>query len=198
MRNGSPITTGVLGLTLAVAVAASLTACAWFAGSPRRETPAVASTSPDPAPSLVLGCGTGFGASAADSGLSDAHPIWSLGWQGVSDGMTPYVITGPDGREWNSVKAPISVAASAGGSVRVVSPASARLVVATAQVWAQAAEVSPLTYIATAADLPACDAVDAYPSLILAPALACVTIRVAPASRSPYEVHVPVGSSDCP
>jgi hypothetical protein len=183
-----------VGAVLAMSTCA-LSGCAPSTWEPQR-TPSATTSSWRPA-TLPITCGSGFGAASADSGTTADRPIWSLGWSGIDEGTAPYEITDPGGRTWQSVKAPISVAAGASGTVRVTSPTTARVVVSTAEAWQNAAEVSPLTYVTSEALLPACDAVDAYPSLVLVPEPACVTLTVVPSGRQPYDVAVPVGVN-CP
>jgi len=184
----------VVGAVLVIS-ACSLSGCA--APAPDLERSQAPTTSPWRPTTLPITCGSGFGASSADSGTDADRPIWSLGWSGIDEGTAPYEITDPAGRTWESVKAPVSVSEGASGVLRVTSPVSARVVVATAEVWQNADAISPLTYMVTQVQLPACDEADAYPSLVLVPETACVTLTVAPSGGEPYDVAVPVGAA-CP
>lgn len=177
-----------------------LTACSPNTPAPLPSPSEAALTFPSPAEtSLTLACGAGFGPPGDANGITSEHSIWSLAWAGKpasrNDMKLPLY-----GSEWSTLKAPITVAALSGGSVKIVHPtSSARLLFVDASTWANlthsSKELTPLS--STAVSFPTCDQPDTYPGMLLVRQPTCVTLQVAPRDVAAYEVVVPVLREPC-
>ena len=163
---------------------------------------ALIACAPDGATSTLMptpiGCGSGFGPPTSDTGTSKERPIWSLSWEDAPTDPNAGRVEAADGSRWLADKAPITVAAGGGGTIRVSSRESARIVVATADGWESgSSENEILSTMTEQVEFPGCDVADTYPAILLVSEPSCLRIEVAPSDRPAYEVDVPIGVSTC-
>lgn len=144
-------------------------------------------------------CGGGLGEPTGWTGVSSKHPIWSLGWQGITTSsygqMTPIR---EEGKEWITLKTPVTVTPDTSGTLQIIEPETARLVVTNGAKWAKAGDgTSLLPGSSRTLNLPSCKVSDTYPGMLLVPRPMCVTIKVTPSNAAAYEVIVPAFRDMC-
>lgn len=160
-------------------------------------TPQVQGETLSPAPSreaVLVTCGSGFGTSTESGTTAQReHPIWSEAWKKGSLNHAPDLVLA-DGSKWVSLKSATTVTAETSGSVAITHPATARLVLSSAEEWGNSTE-TPIdsAKAATKIDVPNCATTDTYPGLILMPEPGCVTLEIHPKNEETYEVSVSVG-----
>ncbi|MES2092908.1 MAG: hypothetical protein V4531_03720 [Actinomycetota bacterium] len=104
---------------------------------------------------------------------------------------------GSDGSSWESTKAPVTVRANTAGTLRILEPKTARLVLMSSEEWTMAGD-HILDAMADTVAFPACDRTDTYPGMLLVPAPLCVTLQVElQGGVPPYTAVVPVGRIEC-